>query len=800
MLHNHIKTAFRRLLRNKAVSAINIAGLTLGMAVTFVILIYVSHEFSYDDFQAKKDRIYRVTVEKKLHQWKTASTPYPLADKLENDYPEVIRATRVGILFGTQVQKDQRYLEEKHFVCVDGDFPEIFTLEVLRGNPDHLVDDPQDVVLTESMARKYYGTLEVVGKELNIQSGGEELVFDISGVIRDLPETSTLKIRFLASSELYLNQIGKTGVTNTSEPLTADRIRGSWEMDLFLTYLLVNEGFQPAAFENHLEELQKSVLEEPEKQAYHLQAMEDIYFHSGDLLSSFTVSGHLKEVYIFSVVAFLILLVACINYILLSSSQALDRSREVGIRKITGATRKNLFRQLLVESLLITIIAFPLALILIEQLRPVLIRFLEKDFLQYGMLGWEVILGFALVLFTLTYFPGLFIVRYYARISPALVMAGKRKESSRGPGLRKALMAVQFSIFLILVSCSMGIFKQLHYAKNQDLGFDPEGILTFSLGNRPDTQDEFSTLKKELLKNPHIQSVGGSMWVLPTNNTMSYDVSMPENPEESVSINALLVDRDFPRTMGIGVVQGKPFSAFSEKKEDMVLINEQAQKKLEMEDPIGKRLAGCEIVGVVNDFHHNSFRHQIAPMMLISKPRMARNMVVKVSGRPDKQVLDYIESTYRSVIGASAFNYTFLTEQFNQLYKRERKLGSLLSVLSAIAIIISSMGLLGLTIFQTRKRTKEIAIRKVNGARIGHMMGLLSGNYLKMIFFSALVAMPLSYWIMKQWLRNFAYQTSLSWWIFIGSVMLAVVITLFTVSFQTYRAATANPAESLRYE
>src|SRR6056297_925600 len=239
------------------------------------------------------------------------------------------------------------------------------------------------------------------------------------------------------------------------------------------------------------------------------------------------------------------------------------------------------------------------------------------------------------------------------------------------------------------------------------------------------------------------------MWVLPTNNTLSMDLSLPDESGESVSINALYVDRNFTRTMGIEVIEGKPLSAFSEKNEDVMLINEQARKKLRMEDPIGKVRAGYEIVGVVRDFHHNSFRHQIAPMMLISKPRMARNMVVKVSGRPDKQVLDYIESTYRSVIGASAFNYTFLTEQFNQLYKRERKLGSLLSVLSAIAIIISSMGLLGLTIFQTRKRTKEIAIRKVNGARIGHMMGLLSGNYLKMIFFSALVAMPLSYWIMK---------------------------------------------------
>ena len=799
MLRNHLKTALRRLARNRSITAINLLGLTLGMAVTFIILIYVFHEFSYDEFQQKKDRIYRVITEQKIHGWENASTPYPLADKLESEYPVVERASRIGLLFGTRVKKGQQYLSEKRFICADPDFPDIFTIEILRGKRDDLLDEPRDVVLTASMARKYFGSLDVVGQSLEIKSAGERIVLDVSGVIRDLPENSTLKVSFLGSTRLFLEQIGKVAFSGGSGKLTPDAFRKSWDMEMFMTYLLVKEGFQPEGFENQLDQLEEQVLD-PEKKGYHLQSMKDFYFHSGHLLSEFTEKGDLKQVWIFSLVALLILLVACINYILLSSSQALVRSREIGIRKINGASRKVLLHQVLMESLLVTLIAFPLALILIEQVRPVLIRFMEKDFIHYSALSWEVVTGFLVVLFLLSYIPTLFIVRYYYRINAASVIARSVFSGKARMGRRKVLMAVQFAVFLILVSCSLGIYSQLQYANSHNLGFDPEGIVTFSLGQRSNTEDDFHTLKRELLKNPRVTSVGASMWVLPTDNTMSYDLSMPDDPDRSVSIDALYVDRDFTETMEIELIEGKPFSDFSEENENLVLINETAREKLEMKDPVGKQLAGYEIAGVIRDFHYHSFRKEISPMMLIKKTPMARNMLVKVQGSPDRRVLYDIGEVYRSVMNTSGFDYQFISDRFDAMYKSEQKLALWLMLLSGLAIVISSMGLLGLTIFQTRKRTREIAIRKVNGARVAHLMGLLSGNYMKLIVLAALVALPVSWWLLRQWLQNFAYQTDLSWWIFLGSLILAVVITLVTVSFQTYRAATVNPAEALRYE
>lgn len=799
MFRNHLKTALRRLARNRAVSAINILGLTLGMAVTFVILIYVFHELSYDDFQEKKNRIYRVVTEQKMHGWENASTPHPLADRLESDYPAIKTASRVGLLFDTRVRKGQEFLPENRFLCADPDFPRLFTMNVLRGNRGDFLDEPEDVVLTESMAGKYFGSLDILGETLEIKSAGERIVLKVSGVMKDLPETSTLEAGFFASTELFLSQIGKIAFSGGTGTLTPDDFRGSWDLDVFMTYLLVDEGFDEEKFDGQLARLEEEMLD-PEKKGYHLQAMEDFYFHSGHLLSEYTVKGDLKQVYIFSLVAFLILLVASINYLLLGSAQALSRVREIGIRKITGATRKILFRQVLVESLLITIIAFPLSLILIEQARPVLIRFLEKDFIHYSSLGWEVIPGFLLVVFLLSYIPGLFIVRYYSQINAASVVIEQNAPAGHKMRMHKVLMAVQFTVFLILVSCSLGIYQQLQYASHHDLGFEPEGVVTFSLGLRSDTEKDLQALKQELLNNPRIESVGAAMWALPSNNTMSYDLPMPDDPEQSVSIDALYVDRDFTRVMGIELLEGKPFSAFSDENDDVVLINETARDRLQLEDPVGKKLGGNEITGVIKDFHHNSFRKKISPMMLIKKTPMARTMMVKVKGEPDKAVLSDMGQVYRSVLNASIFDYQFLSERFDELYKKERRLGIWLMLLSGIAIGISSMGLLGLTIFQARKRTREIAIRKVNGARVGHLMGLLSGNYLKLIVWAAVVSFPVSWWLLNLWLQNFAYQVDLSWGIFPGALMLAVVITLLTVGFQTYQAARANPADSLRHE
>jgi putative ABC transport system permease protein len=362
-------------------------------------------------------------------------------------------------------------------------------------------------------------------------------------------------------------------------------------------------------------------------------------------------------------------------------------------------------------------------------------------------------------------------------------------------------MIVQFGVFLTLISCSLGIYQQIHFSRHHDLGFEPRGVIHFSIGSRTDKEATFHALKNELLQIPGIDEVGGSVWLFPTSNVWSMDVSTPGGPESSVSLNAFYVDSDLPDVMGLDLIEGEPFSSYSSENENLVLINETARRRLGFDDPMGQELGGYRIIGVIRDFHYNSFRQKIPPMMLIRGTHNIQQMLVKLPEEADnRKMISAIEAKYQKVVGPERMEYGYLIDRFDQIYRAERKLAVLLAVLSGIAIFIASMGLLGLTIFQTRKKTREIAIRKINGARIRHVMVLLSGNFVKLILIAALVATPLSYWILQRWLREFAYQTSLSWVLFAVAVALALVITLVTVSYQTWRAAIANPAESLRHE
>jgi putative ABC transport system permease protein len=800
MFHNYIKTAIRRLLRNKSISAINIIGLSLGMAVTFVILIFVFHELSYDKYHKKRERIYRVLQENRRVDMTMPHTPYPMADALKEEYPRIEQTARVFELFNTQVRKGQRFIAESNFFCADDEVFEILTFPLIKGDPGEILNEPNDVVLTKAMALKYFGSLNIMDKELVIRNAGDIIRLNISGVMENVPVNSTFKPEFIASIDLSLRRYNQLIKSSNKEKFDPGYLKKTWDVGFFTTYVLTEVPIDPSAFEDKFRGLEKKYLDESSQKQYHLQAMEDIYFHSGDIFSSYSLKGDLTEVYIFGVIAFLVLIIACINYILLSTSQAVNRSYEVGIRKIAGAGRKYLFRQVLTESFLITLIAFPLSLILIEQLRPLLISFIEKDFIQYGELDWKMLISCAGVIFILSYLPGIFTMRYYSGISPVIALSRNYSPVSSGLRVQKLLIALQFVIFLVLVSTSLGIYKQIHFTRNHELGFDPDHIIILPISGDPSLKASFPGFKDALISHNQIKYVSAAMWVPPTRSKMGMEISKPGNPGEKISLEGLYVEKDFIETMGIQLLRGRSFAEYGEDPEELVLLNETAVKKLGIDDPLGVELWPGKIIGVIRDFHYHSFRREIPPMMLIAGSHMTRHALIKTTGKNTKSIIHFIRDQYRNFSEIGDFSYSFMDEHFDEIYKAEKKLVRLVAIFSVIAIVIASMGLLGLTIFTTKRRTKEIAIRKVHGARIGNVMGLLSGKYLKLILVAALMAVPLAYWVLQKWLQNFAYQTEIPWWIFVISVLIAMFITLFTVSFQTYRVALVNPAHSLRYE
>jgi putative ABC transport system permease protein len=731
---------------------------------------------------------------------KRDGAPYPLADVLKNEYPQIKETARVFNLFHTQVEKHNNYINENGFFCAENSLFDILTIKVLRGNKDNLIQNPNSVVLTESMAQKYYGEMAgVLGKEVTIKNAGAEIVLTVSGIIEDFPENSTFKPDFIASMELALQQMPKLITSTDKTKQEADYYETTWKYGFINTYILTSENFEQRSFAKELRAVEEKYISEPENINFHLQNLHDIYFHSDDISAQATVTGDLKNVGIFMAVGFLILLIACINYILLSTSQTLERSREIGIRKITGANRNSLFNQILVESALVTLIAFPLALILIEQLRPLLLTILEKDFIRNSV-SPGVILGFVFILILVIYLPGMFTVRYFSRIKPVHAIKGEKIRGLKDGRLRKTLISVQFIVFLILVSVSIGIYKQIQYSKTHDLGFNPDNVITFEISGAPELKQSFDAFRNELLESQNIKSISAGMWLPPAENRMNMSVKRDGNSEKKIKVEALYVDKDFLKTLDIRLKEGKTISEFGNNFENKILINESAIKELGLEEPIGKKYWMGEIVGVIEDFHFHSFREQIQPMFLIGGRHMIRKGLVKFDGNNLSSVKQTIQSKAEKYAGTANISLTFLNQNFKTLYEKERKLALLIAIFAGIAILIASMGLLGLTIFTLKKRTKEIAIRKVNGATVTKILKLISAGYMKLIVLSFVISVPVAHYLLNKWLEGFAYKTNLPLWIYGIAVFMAFVITILTISFKTVKEANRNPVDSLRDE
>jgi len=785
-------------LRNRSISVINVLGLALGMATAIVILLFVFHELSYDKYHTKKERIYRVIQENKEQNMHMARAPYPLAEGLRKDYPQVKKTARMVKLHKTLVKKGDNRILEQNFFCAENSLFEILTIPVVKGDPENLTTEPDDVVLTESMAQKYFGNHEAVGEEFTITNMGEEITLNVSGIIADFPENSTIKPNFIASMDLGVRQLPKMIESTSDKEVTSDYYKSTWDFAFITTYLLTEKNFQINEFNSELRKIEENYLEHPDEKKFHLQNIQDIYFHSGHIYQN-TDTGDVKYVYIFASVGLLILLIACINYILLSTSQALDRSREIGIRKIVGASGKALFNQVLMESFLVTLIAFPLALILIEQARPLIVQMMNVNFLNYS-LDFKILIGFGAILFLVTYLPGLFTVRYFNKVHPVKALSGEAITKTKPGLLRKTLITVQFVIFIGLVIISLGIFKQIQYSKTHELGFDPDNVLNIDISSNPSAKQSYTSLKNELLQHEEILNVSAGMYAPPAQGRMSVALSPEDGRSEKINIEALFADKDFIETMNIQLLSGKSLSEFGNNFERKVLINERAVEELGYDNPIGKNAGMGRIVGVVEDFHYHSFREKIPPMMIVGGNKMIREVLLKTKGRNMESVKRFINEKLEKFTGSSSLDIRFLDQRFQELYRKDKRMAMLISVFAVIAIVVALMGLVGLTIFTLKKRTKEIAIRKVNGAKLGNILTLISIDYVKLVLIAFAIAAPFSYYFLQKWLQDFAYKTNLPWWIFVSSGIFGLIITLITIGYQSYQAASRNPVDSLRDE
>jgi len=796
MLKNYLKTALRNIEKHKVHTVINVLGLTVGLAFFILIGLYVRCELGYDGFHENKDRIYRVeqVLAHESGTETTAGCPTPLSGVLQAEIPEVESVTRV-INFGTDtyVLADGRKFEGARTFVVDPEFLRIFSFGLVKGDEKSALAEPYSVVITETQARKMFRDEDPVGQVVRLDRRDVK----VTGVIRDVPAGSHLQFDTLLSVAT---------VTAENGPQTFTRWGDNWVP----VYALLRPGSSFVAVNEKIRPLLKKYQGEESRNELYLRPLGKIHLYA-NVSHEIGVTGSIKNITIFGAVSILVLALACINFMNLATARGMDRAREVALRKTVGAPRSSLVKQFFGESTLTVIFAMLLALAVVRALlpkfNPVVNRQLTLNLVQD--LGFTAVLASLLVVVSLA--SGLYPAVVLSSFSPIGILRGSKSPGAGPRSFRKALVVFQFAISIALIIGAVVILQQNSFLLNKDLGYSSDQTLYLWPGGPASTVRAF---RQELLRNPNIFSVGFSDYLPHSSTNWCYVSWEGAGPQEYMKMNVNYVDEDFLRTYGMTIVEGRDFSeGMRNGTENVVILNETAARKIGWQEPVGRRLrynidyrsrtvGGATVVGVVQDFHFLSLHHTVGPIMLRLLPRDEGGSIcsVKVASDNIAGSIASIEKAFRSFFPDGTFSYHFLDQDFQQMYLEERKAGRVVTALALMAILIACLGLFGLSSYMTKQRVREIGIRKVMGASSKKISWLLSWQFVRLVVLANVLAWPAAYFAVEGWLRNFPYRVKPQGLVFIVSGCLAVAIAVATVGIQAFRAARANPANSLRTE
>ena len=809
MIKNYLKIAYRNLVKYKFISFINIFGLTVGLACCMLILTYILNELSYDKYQPNADRVYRVTRTFLNPQTKSVSLTLstispPFAPLLKNDFGEIEDITRTLTNGTTPMKYEEKMFNEENVMFADDHFFNFFKANVVKGDPKRALTDPYTVMMAEEIAKKYFGNDEPMNKMIRINLGNY-FDFKVTGVYKTFPSNT----HFHPDIMLSFNTLNDTLIYG------AENLRTNWSNNSFFTYIRLPNHYNPKKLEaqfpafvdKHMGDEYTTI--KPSQGTYlGLQKLTDIHLLSHTDYEA-EENGDIKRVYIFSAIALFILLIACINYMNLSTSRSTLRAKEIGIRKVAGAERKEIVFQFLSESILVSYVSLILAIALTWLTLPWLNKISGQHLTIDILLKWQIIVPLLLIPFVVGIISGIYPALFMSSFQPIKVLKGFLKAGG-GISFRKVLVTLQFAISIILIIATGIVFWQMRYMQNKILGFDKEHIIT--LPYSPQLNDRYEAFRNELLTNSNIKNVGRSSRI-PTGRLLDANGARMESADTLAPVNAdikfVSADYDFVSTYGIKVIAGRGFSRDYSLDTSAFLINEAAAKVLgfkNSEDAIGKNFGygsrRGKLIGVFNDFHFESLHQKITPLVLLV-PRRAGSygrISIKISGSNIPAALDRIETTWKNFLPDTPYQYTFLDENFTRLYEAEQRQKTLLIIFASLAIFIACLGLFGLSAFAIMQRLKEIGIRKVLGADTSTIVALLSKDFLKLVAFAAIPAFVVSWYFMNKWLEDFAYRISMPWWMFLAAGILAAVIALITISFQAIKAALTNPVKSLRTE
>lgn len=790
MLRNYIKIAFRNLFRHKGYSFINIFGLSIGMGCSILILLWVQNELSYDRFHPNPDKLYRVTAELVNMNIKAAVTPAPFGPAIQKEYPEIKSMVRISTNGGGLFQVDDKMFEESNVWFADSNFFQVFNFKFKEGDIRTALHKPESIVITEAMAKKYFGTENALGKVIR-KNHAED--FEVTGILEELPENSHLQFDFIQPMSFLAR-------TNR------DLKEHVWDNYNFYTYLAFDQNAEttPAAisgFENTLNELYKKN-EQYLKVGFHLQPVTDIHLRS-KLLADLPGGGDIQYVYIFIIVGVFILIVACINFMNLATARSARRAKEVGLRKVAGAVRFQLIRQFLAESSLIAFISLVLAVVLVvaslAAFNDLAGKKLALDFLDFRLIGS--ILGITILTGVLAgSYPALFLSGFV----PAKVLKGNLKSGAGSSIFRNTMVVIQFSVSIMLLIGTAVIFNQLEFIHNRNVGFDKENLVYSRMTG--DLWKNYEALRNNLEQNPLTKQFT-FVSDLPTNlqNGTVNVVWEGKDPESQPLFVNMAIDENFFDVFEVTLLKGRGFSKEFKADTTNLIVNETALKTMGMkvEDAVGRPLEMWNrkgtIIGVVKDFNFKPIQKEIEPLILRLNT-WGGIAVVKAQPTQTEATIKTMEDIIKPMNPEYPFSYNFIDQDLANLYKAELRLRNLFTVFVVLAIFISCLGLYGLSAFLAERRTKEIGVRKVMGASVMNVVFLLSKTFTYPIIIAMVIAAPISWYAMDRWLQGFAFHVDIHWSIFVMAFVVALLIAWLTVSYESFKAAVANPSKSLRDE
>jgi putative ABC transport system permease protein len=805
MIKNYLKIALRNIRKHKGTSLVNIAGLAIGIACSILIILFVTYEKSYDRFHDKADRIYRLAVEALVGDTKIDQT-YSSSEtfrRLMVDFPEIEKGVKFLGLGSTPVVLNEKTFYESKFYAVDSTFFDIFSFPLIQGNPETVLTEPNTMVVSRDTALKYFGDTDVVGKTLSadFSYGLGRMDFQITGVSENVPDNSHFRYDLLVSSASFPAIINNSG----------------WSSNNFITYLLLKEGTSKTWFDEKLKEFTRrhtgperydAALARGDFWDYYLQPITQIHLNS-DLNGEFESNGNKTYVFIFSVISVIILLIACINFMNLSTAKSSLRAREVGLRKVVGSSRNRLILQFLSESVLMSFISLALGLVIVQILLPFYRNFIGRElhmpyFDNLLVIPALLALGLAVGIFSGSY-PAFFLSSF----KPISVLRGNSGSGKGSSVLRNILVIFQFAISIFLIIGTLVVFQQLKFFQNTRLGFDKEQVLV--VHNPGALGGQVQPFKEVLSRNSQIINVAGSN-TLPGESFSNIGFGA-EGVENNFTLNLCVCDYDFLDTLRMEMVQGRFFSREFPTDSHAAILNEQAAKLLgwEEEEALGKKInnwarerGNFKVIGVIKDYHYESLHQEIRPQALFLNggyyQRVENYISVRLNTENISEMVNFVGNTWNDFAPGKPFEYSFLDRDYDNLYTNERQTRSLFSIFSFLAIFIACLGLFGLAAFVADRKTKEIGIRKILGSSIPRIVNSLNVGFVKWVLIANLIAWPAAWYFMDNWLLNFAYRIELSWWMFVLASVLALFIALLTVSFQTIKAALKNPADALRFE